>query len=217
MASIDENDNTIPILPADVPVPEPELPDTLVVNTLEQFHALSDSTRYSIIGLLNQKPQTAKQIATAIHISTGSAGHHLQVLETAGYIKVIAKRQVKGIIAKYYSRTAKTFVFEFPNSPEISASFAADILAQAKRELTRMKNAAPAIQKLNSISSGFPHSRISPERAQYYVKKINELLDEFTHEPSDENGELFGFLYIFFPAGYQESMKKETGELNDNK
>ncbi len=214
---MNDTDSAIPILPANVPIPEPDLPESLVINTLEQFHALSDTTRHSIIGLLNQKPLTAKQVAAAMQISTGAANHHMQVLEAAGYIKVIARRLVKGIIAKYYSRTARTFLFDFPDSPEVTASFATEILTQAKQELAQSLSSQVEPSQINTISSGFPHARISRDRAQYYIKKINELIDEFTQETPDATGELFGFLYLFLPVKIQETIHSQKGEEHDNK
>src|SRR5689334_17362152 len=103
--------DTSEILPVSVPVEMPALPPTLVIRTIQQFKAISDPVRSRILKLIQYQPATAKQIAERFHIPHGTVGHHLQVLEAAGLAQVVARRLVRGIVAKYYSRTARIFVF----------------------------------------------------------------------------------------------------------
>src|SRR5436305_14899288 len=105
------------ILPENSAVKMPELPATLHVNTVQQFKAIGDQTRWQILDHIQHRPATAKQVANIMKMSPGTIGHHLQVLEAAGLAQVVARRTVHGIVAKYYTRTARTFIFDFP--PEI--------------------------------------------------------------------------------------------------
>src|SRR5256885_3237823 len=104
--------DVIPVLPGDVPVTMRELPVQLVINTVQQFKAISDRTRSRILGIIQNQPATAKQIADRLGASPGAIGHHLHVLEAAGLAKVVARRLGRGIVANYYTPTAKIFKYE---------------------------------------------------------------------------------------------------------
>src|SRR5579862_7722419 len=106
--------DTIPLLPGNVPVTMPNLPTSRVVNTLEQFKAISDPTRDRILSIIQNQPATAKQIAERLGATPGAIGHHLRVLEEAGLAQVVARRLVRGIVASYYTRTAKIFNYDLP-------------------------------------------------------------------------------------------------------
>lgn len=101
-------------VPEAVPVTLPDLPPTLRVTTEQQFKAVSDPLRGRIIQVLRTQPATAKQLADLLGATTGAMGHHLQVLEEAGLVQVIARRLIHGIVAKYYARTARVFIFDLP-------------------------------------------------------------------------------------------------------
>jgi DNA-binding transcriptional ArsR family regulator len=53
---------------------------------------------------------TTKQLATRLDGTPGAIGHHLRVLERAGLARIVALRLTKGIVAKYYARTARLFL-----------------------------------------------------------------------------------------------------------
>src|SRR5690348_15294496 len=102
------------LLPEDVPVTMPELPPTMRVYTVQHFKALGDPTRERILSIIKHEPLTAKQLGERLNIPPGTVSHHLQVLETAGLAQVVARRLIRGIVAKYYTRTARLLQFDFP-------------------------------------------------------------------------------------------------------
>jgi len=102
-------------LPEDTPVTMPDLPLSLDVDTPRQMKALADPIRHRILGIIQSRPATAKQIADRLKMPPGTIGHHLQVLESAGLAQVVARRLVRGIVAKYYTRTARIFTYNFPD------------------------------------------------------------------------------------------------------
>src|SRR5262245_26610582 len=65
LAMPDERDPyaDLPLLPESVPVQMPDLPPRLAITTLEQFRAVSDPVRSRILGIIQNQPATAKQIA----------------------------------------------------------------------------------------------------------------------------------------------------------
>src|SRR6266487_5865713 len=107
-----DQEHSIEVLPEGVPVTMPELPLKLVITTVQQFKALGDHTRERILAIIQHQPATAKQLAERLGLPPGTIGHHLQALEAAGLAQVVARRLVRGTVAKYYTRTARIFVYD---------------------------------------------------------------------------------------------------------
>jgi len=93
-----------------LPVTMPELPQSVSITSLQQFKAISDRTRSRILGIIQNQPATAKQIAGRLCASPGAIGHHLHVLEAAGLAKVVARRLVRGIVRKLLHTHGKDFL-----------------------------------------------------------------------------------------------------------
>ncbi len=188
-------------LPEDVPVPMPELPATLRVHTAQQFKALGDVTRSRILDLIKHEPLTAKQIGERLSIPPGTIGHHLQVLEAAGLAQVVARRLVRGIVAKYYTRTARLFQFDFP--PEVAPNHKQSLkfLTNARDELADSLAASGAeLEEGGFCKTGFPHARLSRERALDFARRLHDLVYEFATQPPDPDGQVYGLCTAFFLA-----------------
>jgi predicted ArsR family transcriptional regulator len=189
----------------------PELPATMHVNTAQQFKAIGEQTRWLILDHIQHRPATAKQIADIMKMSPGTIGHHLQVLEAAGLAQVVARRTVHGIIAKYYTRTARTYIFDFP--PEIgeNAAISLGILTKARNQLAEALAEGATDQ---DASASFPQVRLSPERAQVFEERLRALVNDFMHEPSDPEGQFYGLCTAFFkaPLHQQELDRTEHAE-----
>lgn len=185
------------VLPEEVPVAMPELPVRLQVNTVQQFKALGDPLRWRILNLIQHQPYTAKQIAERLKASPGTIGHHLQVLEASGLAQVVARRIVRGIIAKYYTRTARIFQLDFPSEVTGNTSTSLKIMTDARDEM------AEAIETEGEdavLDSGLPHMRLSPEQAKIYVERIGALIDDFLREPPAPDGQVYGLYTVLFKA-----------------
>jgi len=185
------------VLPEEVPVVMPELPVRLQVNTVQQFKAMGDPLRWRILNLIQHQPYTAKQIAERLKASPGTIGHHLQVLEACGLAQVVARRMVHGIVAKYYTRTARIFLFDFPSEVTGNTSTSLKIMTDARDEMaeTIETEGEDAV-----LSSGLPHMRLSPERAEIYMKRLCALVDDFLKEPLDPDGQVYTLYTALFKA-----------------
>ncbi len=186
-----------PILTSDVPVEMPDLPLRKTISTLPEFKAISDRVRAKILGVIQNQPATAKQIADRLKASPGAIGHHLHVLEEAGLAQVIARRITRGIVASYYTRTAKIFVYEFP--PDVAGPIDGytNILETARNEFI---DAIASVSDDPFRTDGFPHARLSQEQAQYYQQRIADLIDEMIAEPADPEGKVYGLFTMMFQS-----------------
>lgn len=193
----------------------PELPGQLVVDTDQQFKAIADPLRSKILGIIQTRPATAKQIADRLGEAPGTIGHHLQVLEKAGLAQIVAHRVVHGIVAKYYTRTARIFMFRFPREITGENPLAPDILQQAHDELME---ATAAYGDDAPWKSGFPHVRISEARALAYQERLEALLDDLLNEPVDPHGRVYGLVVgIFLAPPYLQDLPPDavSGERQD--
>ncbi|HEX6797085.1 MAG TPA: winged helix-turn-helix domain-containing protein [Ktedonobacterales bacterium] len=190
------------VLPESVAVEMPELPVTKAITTVEQLKAFADPVRTRILSIIQNQPATAKQIADRLGIAPGTAGHHLQVLEAAGLAQVTARRLVRGIVAKYYTRTARVFTFNLPHDvvggPEVSLK----MLADARGELC---DTMASIGDDAGLLTAFPHLRMSEARLEEFHARLDALVDEFIAGPPDEEGQVYGLAVSFFIApGYMQ-------------
>ncbi|HEY7341642.1 MAG TPA: winged helix-turn-helix domain-containing protein [Ktedonobacterales bacterium] len=202
------------VLPDNVPVPMPELPISLDVDTPRQMKALADPVRHRILGIIQSRPATAKQIADRLKMPPGTIGHHLQVLESAGLAQVVARRLVRGIVAKYYTRTARIFTYNFPDVVTGKVPALVRFLTDARDELaeTLADDGPEAL-----VKTAFPHSRLTAERYAYYERRVMELVEEFIAEPATDEGTVFSLSVALFqsPPYLQDGSVTEQTHSDD--
>ena len=207
-SELPDQDDALPLLPDDVPVIMPEIPIRLTISTEQQFKAISDMVRSRILGVIQYQPLTAKQIAQRLRATPGAIGHHLRVLEEAGLVKVVARRITRGIVASYYTRSARIYDYDLP--PEVRGSAAKlDIAEKAHAELL---DSTVSYEDDPLRCDAFPHVRLSPERIQEYEQRFTALLNELIEETPDPNGEVYGvFFGIFKSPPYMQVSSNASG------
>ncbi|MCL5995402.1 MAG: winged helix-turn-helix domain-containing protein, partial [Chloroflexi bacterium] len=174
----------------------PTCPPKRIINTLQQFKAISDPLRSKILGVIQNQPATAKQLATRLQSTPGAIGHHLHVLEEAGLAQIVARRLVHGIVANYYTRTARIFNFELPPDVVGDAPVGMNIFNTARDEIV----AVLAHHEKEHFYQGLPHARLSEERARYYAERLRALVDELLNEPPDPQGKVYGMYLAMYEA-----------------
>lgn len=176
----------------------PELPRYLDLTTERQLKAFAEPVRTRILRIIQNQPATAKQIADRLGMSPGTIGHHLQVLEETGLARLVARRLVRGIVAKYYTRSARVFNFNFPQDVVgEAAETALDSLRSAHEE---WREARASYGDDADLECGLPHARISPERAQDYARRLNALVEEFIAERYNPTGQVYTLSVALFKS-----------------
>ena len=217
-----ETKETEEVLTEDIPVTMPELPARLTVNTVQQLKALGGATRSRILSIIQLQPATAKQIADRLGIAPGTIGHHLQVLEAAGLAQIVARRLVHGITAKYYTRTARIFVFDFPSEVSDNVTITLDMHTKVRDEMFETlsedeNNKRDAAFPEGRCTTAFPHARLSTARAAEYSKRISAIIDDLIQEPPDPDGKVYGFYSAMFvaPSYLQHDTKHPSSENSE--
>ena len=95
-----------------LPRPDYEADDILVVSETEQLRALADDARRRIVDLLRERAATTTELAESIGLAKGTVAHHLKVLEAAGLVRVVRTRRVRALTESFYGRVARLFVIK---------------------------------------------------------------------------------------------------------
>ena len=65
--------------------------------------------------------------------------------------------------------------------------------------------------------NGFPHTRLAPERAGYYQRKMDELMEEMIQETPDPGGDVYGFYgALFLSPRYMQQVDSAASEDDTN-
>lgn len=163
---------------ADHSIPDYELVETVHLEEPEQFRALFDETRLSILDMLLERAATTSQLADALGKPKGTVGHHLGVLVEAGLIRVVRTEKVRAIEAKYYGRTARTFDYSKAVGHGIEPHFA---LGRAAAEISAAHGAFEDDDVVGV--QGVRYARISKERAAEWQSRLWDLAREFVETP----------------------------------
>lgn len=82
---------------------------TMVLTTIEQLNALSNSKRFAILKALVNEPLNAATLATRVNLKVSQLYYHLKELEQLGLIEVVETVQVRNLTEKTYRATASHF------------------------------------------------------------------------------------------------------------
>jgi predicted ArsR family transcriptional regulator len=211
MSDMDSSAEDIPLLADGVPVTMPDLPPVLLVRDAQQYKAMGDATRVKILTLIKHQPMTAKQLADQLGIAPGTAGHHLQTLEATGLAQLVARRLVRGIVAKYYTRTARLFLFDHPEGENLFSS-SLNTITQLRDELIDTLTEG---DDASVGGSGFPHARLTEARAKEFAERLHDLIGEFAQEPSAPDGRLYGMGGFVFLAPRYLQVQPDSSEVQE--
>lgn len=160
----------------------------LVIETLDQLKAISDSLRMEMITQLVKEEYTGKQLASLLSLSPSKVHYHLKELESNGFIEVVRTEEKNGIVQKFFRAVAYDFKVSdalLPSLQEDTMLLQEVMLNHLRTSITRLYNAPeesflqfaepqkrpPAI----AISSEVKAPR---EEIRKWLKKYQALLDE---------------------------------------
>jgi len=182
---------------ADLPPPGYELEETLAFRSPEQFRALFEDTRLRIVDLLLERAATVTELAAVLEKPKGTVGHHVSVLEQAGLIRVVRTQRFRAIEAKFYGRTARTYLL----TPRIDVDLVVSpdyFLTSAASEYAKASQGEEELIHHTMIST-LRYARIPNERAREWALRLGELSQEFVSE--ERSGDTtFGLLVALYPT-----------------
>ncbi len=182
---------------ADHSAPDYELDETQAFKSPAEFRALFEDTRLQIVDLLLERAATIKELSDTLDRPKGTIGHHVSVLKEAGLIRVVRTKKVRAIEAKYYGRTARTYLLT-PNI-DVDIDVAPDyFLTTASSEFSKAaQNHTKGIE--TAMISTLRYARIPNDRAKEWALRLADLAQEFTTEPRAGDTS-YGMLVALYPT-----------------
>ncbi|MFS0555303.1 ArsR/SmtB family transcription factor [Brevibacillus sp. 179-C9.3 HS] len=160
----------------------------VVVETLEQLKAISDSLRLQIITLLVKEAYTGKQLATILSLSASKVHYHLKELESHGFVEVVRTEEKNGIVQKFYRAVAYDFKVSddlLPSLREDSILLQESMLNHLRSSINRLYNAPEESFLLFADQEDPPpaiavNSEVKAPRKEIFawLKKYQALLEE---------------------------------------
>ena len=189
----DHSDPTPPQLPA----PGYKLENELSLDR-DQLRVFFDETRMTILDLLADAAATTSQIADALGMPKGTVGHHMKVLEQHGMIRVVRTKKVRAIEAKYYGRTARTFLLGSKHSSDHLEYEPGFLYREALDDLEKA-GADPEFLDSKPATGTIRHVRIPDNQAAEWVERLHALMDEFMTQPRGGDTS-YGFVLGLYPT-----------------
>ena len=122
-----------------LPEPDYEADDVLVVAEREQLRALADDARHRIVVLLRERAATTTELAAQVGLAKGTVAHHLKVLEAAGLVRVVRTRRVRALTESYYGRVARLYVLKSADEqPQVRVRLSAEDAEKLQRRLDEL-------------------------------------------------------------------------------
>ena len=123
----------------DLPEPDYEADDVLVVTETEQLRALGDDQRHRIVVLLRERAMSTTELAEALGLAKGTVAHHLKVLEAARLVQVVRTRRVRALTESFYGRVARLYVLKSADEkPQLRVRLTAASAAGFQRRLAAL-------------------------------------------------------------------------------
>lgn len=151
--------------------PDYDLDDELHLDDAAQYRALFEPTRMEIVRFLGQRAATVSQLAEALGRPKGTIGHHVDALADAGLVRVVRTEQVRAIEAKYWGRTARTFVY--------GGFEGADVVIPSPLATAAEEYGGKGTVGMTSLR----YAQIPEDRAREWTERLAALAAEFSSEP----------------------------------
>ena len=175
-----------------LPSPDYEAPDVLVVQEPEQLRALGDDLRTRIVVLLRENAHSITELAESLGLPKGTVGHHVKVLEKAGLVRVVRTRQVRALTERYYGRTARLFLFK--STDDAGGEDVRNVAAASLRTA-----AAEMLPPDDDDRTTFAvlRMRLSDADARRFARRLERFERDFI-AANDPKGKPFGLIATLF-------------------
>jgi DNA-binding transcriptional ArsR family regulator len=180
-------------MPVNEQIPDYDLDEMVVVTAPEQLRALADPLRTTVLELLLERAATVTEMARAVDRPKSTIAYHVNLLVTAGLLRVVRTRRVRAIEERYYGRVARTLYIGVLNRPEDKQVVAAiNGLAEAAAE------SAPA-HAADELRCLLVHARIPIEEVRSFWAQVQDVARRFAQIPR-AGDQVYGFVAGLYPT-----------------
>jgi DNA-binding transcriptional ArsR family regulator len=150
----------------------------------KQIRAYVHPTRMKILDLLIEEKLSVSAIARRLGVHPANITHHFKILESAGLIRLVEKRDTGKNLEKLYRATACSFVVEPAGGDELNKqavvlSILRDNLISAFSAIRRRTDNPAVLGLLMGV-------RIRPEKLASFEKRLRSLVSEFDDQRTSD-------------------------------
>jgi DNA-binding transcriptional ArsR family regulator len=150
----------------------------LALDGEEKIRAYVHPTRMAILEMLAGEKQSVSGVARALGVHPANLTHHFKLLEKAGLIKLVEKRDTGRNLEKFYRAVAYHFsptlaAEKSENKNVLKLSLLHDHLTAALQTLRARSDEPPVFGLLKTL-------RLNSEEAAGLHRKLAKLLDEYS-------------------------------------
>ena len=182
---------------------------TRTLQTEAEISAYLHRSRMAILDVLRDGAATVTQIAARLGVHPANLTRHIRVLEEAGLVTLVEKRDTGRNLEKYYAATATTFRV----APEAASLTAPHKIALtfARSELSAALVRLPdeMVDPIVAIALGV---RIAPENAQAFTEELTRLGDRFG-AADEAGGQSYQLVMALYPGDVRVIEKQELIRL----
>lgn len=203
---------------------ELEREGTYIIRDLETLKVIADPIRNQILDVLQRIPQNTKEVADKLGLAPSKLYYHFNMLEKFGLIEVAETRQISNLIEKYYKSVATYFMvdsallnFESSEGKENMYTLVESAIDTTREDFLRSLQAR-SLQMEQGINSKKRSviltrnlSNLSDDKAEEFLKKLSELIEEFIDADSKDAGDqTYAMTVALYPSFYFRDLKDEA-------
>jgi DNA-binding transcriptional ArsR family regulator len=167
-----------------------------VIDDLETLKAVAEPTRAALVELLVE-PHSVTELAGALDVPRTRLYHHLELLESKGFIEQVDERRVGPMTERVYALTAQTF------RPSARLARATDVETMTtwlfdttKADVAR----AAAAGRLSPAAGGRTIAFLDEETARAFAAELEALVERFDAAHDESNERPYALVWALYPS-----------------
>jgi len=179
------------------------------LTTEAEISAYLHRSRMAILDVLRDGPATITQIAARLGVHPANLTRHIRVLEAAGLVALVEKRDTGRNLEKYYAAMARRFRVA-PDSANLTAPHKI-ALSFVRSELSTAVVRLPD-ESTDPIIALAVRASIAPGRAKAFAQELDGLAERFSADDRDD-GEAYQLVLALYPGGPDANNEEEPIRL----
>jgi DNA-binding transcriptional ArsR family regulator len=169
---------------------------TIYLETEKQIRAYVNPTRMAILVLLAKDKLSVSKVAQAFEVHPANLTHHFKILEQAGLIQLVEKKETGKNLEKLYRATAYQYIVnpenESVNKQVLGLSILRDSLNAAIPALRNQKDDKDVLAVIKTV-------RIEKKDLKKFESRLLELAAEF-EKNSSSSGDTYSLNISLYPT-----------------
>jgi DNA-binding transcriptional ArsR family regulator len=181
------------------------------LSTEAEISAYLHRTRMAILDVLQDGPATSTQIAARLGVHPANLTRHIRVLEEAGLVTLVEKRDTGRNLEKYYAATARRFQVA-PSTAALTAPHKIALTfvrSELSTALVRLPDETPG-----PVAALVLRARVAPAVAGAFAEELAQLAERFAAADADaDDGQAYQLVLALYPGDADASEERPPVRL----